>query len=169
MIADPRGSITLTAIVPGQRGTLANLYQLYLHDMSAFVSLELDTSGRFVFDGDTLDQYFRAAGGTAYFIRYGRAIAGFVLVRRYPPSPSIFDIEQFFVLRGYRGLGVGRQALAGCLARHPGRWQIRVMHENRPAQAFWQRAIAELTGGRYVQAEACDGDLPMCFFTFASP
>ncbi|GAB3516324.1 hypothetical protein [Photobacterium alginatilyticum] len=42
-----------------------------------------------------------------YFIYVDSELAGFALVRRYPSNPAIYDMGQFFVLRKFKGQGVG--------------------------------------------------------------
>jgi predicted acetyltransferase len=85
--------------------------------------------------------------------RDGRT-AGFVFLR--PASfldgdPAVSDVAQFFVLRGHRGAGVGHAAALLAFARRPGRWEVREAAANTPAQRFWRRVIAGVTGGSYTE------------------
>jgi predicted acetyltransferase len=41
--------------------------------------------------------------------------------------------------------------------RFPGRWEVRVMAENLPAQAFWRATVSRYTGGR-VEERMWDDD-----------
>lgn len=50
-------------------------------------------------------------------------------------------MAEFFVLKTYRGRGVGQVALEAALVRHPGDWYIGVPKQNKPAQAFWEKAL----------------------------
>jgi predicted acetyltransferase len=51
------------------------------------------------------------------------------------------DIAEFFVMRKYRGGGVGAQAAASLFDRFPGRWTVRQQLTNPAATAFWRKAI----------------------------
>ena len=55
---------------------------------------------------------------------------------------SIWDLTEFFVVRGQRRLGIGKKVAHEVLRKFPGRWEVRVMDRNPAAQAFWERATA---------------------------
>lgn len=52
-----------------------------------------------------------------------------------------WDMGEFFVLRRYRRLGLGRVAAGAVLGRFPGRWEVRQVRTNPAATAFWRTAI----------------------------
>ena len=60
---------------------------------------------------------------------------------------------EFFVLRKFRRRGVGKQAAHRLFARHPGRWEVRELPSNMPAQGFWRRIIADYTQGDFSEAQ----------------
>jgi predicted acetyltransferase len=130
---------SLTAARPDQKATIANLIQLYLHDMTEFMPFPVGADGRYQYD--FLDRFWQYP----YLIMAGDEIAGFALVIDSCPltgrTPCWFMAE-FFVLKAYRRSGVGRAALVAILDRHPGDWHIAVPLANEPAQAFWGRALA---------------------------
>lgn len=132
---------------------IANLIQLYLHDMTEFMPFPVGPDGRFEYG--FLDRFWRYP----YFIMSGEEIAGFALVIDECPltgrKPCWFMAE-FFVLRAHRGRGVGKTALDLALGAHPGVWHIAVPHANVAAQTFWPRAL----DGRLVTSRdiAFDGD-----------
>lgn len=101
-----------------------------------------------------------------YFISVDSELAGFALVRRYPSNPAIYDMGQFFVLRKFKGKGIGKQALKSVLERFPGRWQIRVMVENTAALGFWAAAVSSVVGTEYTLSLQNDVDLMMNFIQF---
>ena len=55
-------------------------------------------------------------------------------------------MAEFFVLKKYRRTGVGVKAARHIWCRYPGRWELRVLETNTPAQMFWQAAIGSFTG-----------------------
>ncbi|PXA88389.1 hypothetical protein DMC47_30265 [Nostoc sp. 3335mG] len=131
--------IRLATARPDQQSVVANLIQLYLHDMTEFMPFPVGADGRYEYA--FLDRFWRFP----YFIMSGDEIAGFALVVDECPltgrAPCWFMAE-FFVLRACRGKGVGRAAVSQALAAHPGQWHIAVPNANRDAQRFWPRALA---------------------------
>ena len=77
------------------------------------------------------------------------------------------DVAEFFVLRGYRRLGVGRQAAFALWDTVPGQWVVRVAEANRARQWFWTDVVASYAPGAFGEdaPRAEDGWL---IFTFAS-
>jgi hypothetical protein len=58
---------------------------------------------------------------------------------------AVWDMAEFFVIRGYRRRGFGTQVAHELWRRFPGRWEIRVMQLNVTAHRFWARAISRFT------------------------
>lgn len=135
-------NVSLRPATTADRPVIANLIQLYLYDMTEFMPFPVGVDGRF--DYGFLDRFWRHP----YFILQDEEIAGFALVVDECPltgrAPCWFMAE-FFVLRAYRGRGVGRTALNLALDAHPGPWHIAVPHANRAAQRFWGRALATMS------------------------
>jgi predicted acetyltransferase len=125
---------------------LANLLELYAHDFSEFSELKIGSDGRFGYE--QLPLYWKEAGRFPFLVIANGSVAGFVLVQqgsRISIAPEIWDIAEFFILRGYRRAGVGLRA-AHCVWRSfPGSWQVRVIDKNLVAQTFWQHAVSEFT------------------------
>lgn len=132
-------AINLVPGRPDQKPVIANLIQLYLHDMTEFMPFPVGPDGRYAYD--VLDRFWRFP----YLIMSGADIAGFALVIDECPltgrAPCWFMAE-FFVLKAYRGRGTGRSAIELALKTRPGQWHIAVPHANRSAQAFWSKALA---------------------------
>jgi predicted acetyltransferase len=58
-------------------------------------------------------------------------------------------IAEFFVMRKYRGQGVGRAAAYAVFDAFPGHWEVSQLAQNLPAQKFWRQVIGEYTRGKY--------------------
>ncbi|EFP98409.1 GNAT family N-acetyltransferase [Vibrio caribbeanicus] len=114
----------------------------------------------------TLDSYWLDRNHVPYFIYVDDVLAGFALIRPYPTSPDRLDVEQFFVLRKYKGQGVGKEAFEEILNIHPGKWQIRVLKENEPALAFWKSVVSHRVGENFEVCIDIDIDLEMHFIRF---
>lgn len=124
---------------------IANLFEMYAHDFSEFHAVEPGPDGRFGYPD--LPLYWSEPGRCPFLIRVGGKLAGFVLVHRISSgNNAAWDMAEFFVLRGYRRRGVGREAAHWVWRQFPGPWQVRVMRANQTAHGFWQRAIAEFAG-----------------------
>lgn len=129
-----------------ERPLLENLSQLYLHDFSELFAgtprLDLDHEGRFRLD-PPLDRWWQAAEHVPLLLRWHGHPAGFALVNAdsHMGVPVDRAIAEFFVVRKYRRLGLGRATARGLFARWPGTWEIAVMRVNIGAVAFWEWAI----------------------------
>lgn len=134
-------SITIMPAQPSDRPIIANLIQLYLYDMTEFMPFPVGADGRFEYD--FLDRFWRFP----YLIYEGNEIVGFALVIDECPLTGrkpCFFMAEFFILKAYRGRGLGRDALQAILSRHSGEWHIATPLANTAALAFWQRAVAPL-------------------------
>jgi predicted acetyltransferase len=126
---------------------LANLLELYAHDFSEFLDLKLGVDGRFGYE--PLPSYWKEPGRHPFLIMVDGHLAGFVFVRKgsqLSADNNIWDMAEFFIVRGYRRLGVGMRAAHGVWKQFPGKWEVRVIDGNQKAKEFWGRAIAEFLG-----------------------
>lgn len=125
---------------------LRNLFPLYIHDLSQFVSFDVEPDGTFR-TPPSFATYWEDQSRHPFLLRADGQIAGFALVRQMDADPAAHDMGEFFVLRRYRRSGVGRTAASALFDRFPGRWEVRELPDNLPAQAFWRRIIGDYTGG----------------------
>jgi predicted acetyltransferase len=145
---------TLHVATQSDAQLLSNLLELYIHDVCVvFPTVELGPDGRFGYP--KLPLYWSDPKHRfAYLVRQRGRVAGFVLATRGSPvtaDPDVFDVAEFFVVRKYRRLGVGRRAaflLWKCL---PGKWTVRVSEGNRAAVTFWSDIVAEFASGTAVE------------------
>ncbi|MDA0119177.1 GNAT family N-acetyltransferase [Vibrio sp. T11.5] len=162
--------VQLVKIKPEERYVLENLFCYYVYDMSEYMKWNPTKDGHFDgYDVSKFDPYWERDDHTPYFIKVNNEMAGFVLVRRYPSDPKRYDIEQFFVLRKFKGQGVGRGVLAQVVKAYPGKWQIRILQENSGALSFWKSAVSRIVGENYTLSKANDVDLVMLFIQFETP
>lgn len=149
---------------------LANLLQLYAHDFSEFYDLDLGADGRFEYK--ELPLYFREGKRHAFLLKMDGKWAGFVLVRRgsqVSGAEDVWDMTEFFVVRGCRRRGIGTEIARRVWSQFPGKWEVRVMEANRSAQPFWKHAIAHFVGRKIAPATMeKDGDR-WRVFSFQSP
>jgi predicted acetyltransferase len=164
----PAPRIELLPATTAQAPVLANLLELYSHDFSEFIDLELGEDGRYRYPR----LYFTDPSRFPFLIRVDHHLAGFVLVTRgsqLTADPSTWDMAEFFIVRRYRKQGIGREVAHEIWRRFPGPWEIRVIPENQPAHAFWQRAIATFTGVKVPSSRVEQHGEPRDLFRFQAP
>ena len=133
--------------LPEQQPILANLLELYIHDFSEFRKMQVGPDGTFCYPN--LPLYWHEPDRHPLLVRMDGGLIGFALVKRgseISGSGSVWDMAEFFVLRGYRGRGIGTEIAHEIWRLFPGPWEVRVMQPNRSAQRFWQRAITRFKG-----------------------
>jgi predicted acetyltransferase len=139
--------VELIPATPEHQPLLANLLELYIHDFSEFHNLELGPDGRFGYKN--LPLYWLDPDRHPFLLRLHGKLAGFVLVKRgseISGNETVWDMAEFFILRGHRRSGVGTAAAHEVWKRFPGQWEVRVMESNHAASHFWQHAIMEFVG-----------------------
>src|SRR5437867_2965304 len=154
-------------------GVIENLVNLYLHEFSGTdpeATGEVGPDGKFRYRH--LYRYWEEAGRYPFLIRVDGRLAGFALVARgelvEPQSPG-HTIAEFFVLRPYRGKGVGEESAGKLFGMFPGRWWVAQHPGNKPAQAFWRTVIARYVAGGYEETRRTDGQNDAIVQTFNSP
>jgi predicted acetyltransferase len=127
---------------------LKNLFPLYIHDLSQFTDFDVEADGAFRAP-PSFAAYWQSPERHPFLLRADGRVAGFALVRQTDADPLSFDMGEFFVLRRYRRHGVGRIAASALFDRFRGRWEVRELVDNLPAQGFWRRIIADYTQGAF--------------------
>ena len=133
-----------------ERVVLKNLLELYVHDLSeSFPFVQLGADGHFGYP-ELAGYWSDPTKRFAFFIKEGGKVAGFALVTLGSPAtpePDVYDLAEFFVLRGYRRTGVGRRAAALLWKELPGQWTVRSSEANPAALTFWSDVVAAYTNG----------------------
>jgi predicted acetyltransferase len=140
----PPANIQLELAAREQSPILANLLELYAHDFSEFQPVDIGSDGRFGYK--YLPLYWSESHRHPFLIRSETKIAGLALVKRgseISDSQDIWDMAEFFVLRGCRRHKIGTLAAQEVWRRFPGLWEVRVMQSNPSATFFWKRAISD--------------------------
>jgi predicted acetyltransferase len=132
---------------PEQVPILANLLELYVHDFSEIRAVEIGDDGKFGYP--PLPLYWSDPERHPFLVKVDGRLAGLVFVKRVserPGADSVWDMAEFFVVRGYRRRGIGTRVAHEVWRRFPGLWEVRVMQENISAQHFWAEVIARFVG-----------------------
>jgi predicted acetyltransferase len=116
----PSAHIEAIPARPEQEPILANLLELYAHDFREFLDLELGDDGRFGYS--CLPLYWSEPGRHPFLVWVEGRLAGMVLVKRgseVSGNEAVWDMAEFFVLRGYRRRGIGTQIAHKVWRRFP--------------------------------------------------
>jgi predicted acetyltransferase len=139
--------LTLIRAGAKHQSALGNLLELYIHEFSELLSIDIGDDGRYGYK--SLPLYRSDSARLPFLARLDGKLVGFVLVTR-SSEPSgdgeSWDMAEFFVLRRYRHRGIGTDLATIVWLRCPGRWQIRVMGKNIRARKFWKSSITKFTG-----------------------
>ena len=135
------------------KAVLRRLVQLYHYDFSEWNGDDVDEHGEF--GHQYLDHYWTDQDSHPFLIRQADRWAGFALVR----TEGVNDMSEFFVMRKYRRSGVGQAAARQVFALFPGAWQVRQLHGNDAATAFWRAVVPS------GYAETVTGEGPVQLFT----
>ncbi|MGH9693031.1 MAG: GNAT family N-acetyltransferase [Bryobacteraceae bacterium] len=161
--------IDVIPATPEDEPILANLLELYVHDFSEFFDIDLGVDGRFGYK--PLPLYWRDPSRHPFLVRMDGKLAGFVLVKKgseVSDNPSVWDMAEFFVLRGYRRRGIGIDVAHEVWRRFRGVWEVRVMEANISAYQFWERAIAVFLGTAIPSVSVKKGGTCWRVFSFES-
>ena len=91
----------------------------------------------------------------------GGILAGFVLVNDYCyhlKTPDTKSIAEFFVMRKYRRMGVGKTVARRVFEMFPGPWGVVQHGANLPSIRFWEKVVGEFTDGRFEQVDVVTED-----------
>ncbi len=130
------------------KGVVMNLALYYAHDFTEFVGFRCPDDG--LFRTGHWDKYWCEPDRWAFLVRVDGEPAGFVLVGPDGSQPeSQYDVGEFFIMRKFRGRGIGQRVAFSIFGRFPGRWEVRQLVQNPPATAFWRKVIDRYTGGDF--------------------
>jgi predicted acetyltransferase len=165
----PTADIELIPARAEQEPIVANLLELYGHDFSEFHDLDLASDGRFGYRDLAL--YWREPNRHPFLVRVDGKWAGLVLVKRgseISGNETVWDMAEFFVVRGYRRRGIGTELAHQVWRQFPGRWEVRVMPSNHSAYLFWERAITLFAGAAIPSVRGEKGGKCWHLFSFES-
>ena len=161
-------NITLAPADPEYgKDIISNLWQYYLYDMSEFMGWGPSDHG--LYEDDPyyfIDEYWEDDKHHAYLIMCDGELAGFSLLRPYADEPERFDVGQFYILRKFKGHGVGREAFFKSLSCYKGKWLTRVLEKNTNAMEFWKRVIGESSNNNFELTLETYGKNDMYFFRY---
>ena len=128
---------------------IKNLMQFYIYDFSEYVDYDVEENGLFSAYSH-LEDYWKETGDKfPYIIKKNGKYAGFVLVKATRLQNEGYSIAEFFVLKKYRGQGIGKAAAIRLFGLYKGLWEVHQRENNHPAQQFWRKVISDFTKGQF--------------------
>src|SRR3954471_17134264 len=127
---------------------IKNLMQFYMYDFSEYVDCDVEEDGLFK-AYPNLEDYWKEDNKFPYLIKKDKKHIGFVLVKTIESEKDHFSIAEFFIMKKYRGAGIGRAVATQIFNIHRGQWEVHQRENNKPAQEFWSKVINEYTSGQF--------------------
>lgn len=154
--------VSVREVQAKEEQVLSNLLQKYLYEMSPYFHDEIDADGNYPYR--YLPLYFTEADRRAYFIYDDDQIIGFALINAYSLTDEPMDncIAEFTIFPVYRSKGKGLDAVDALVKLRSGKWQLKYVTMNQPAERFWNKVKQRYNGrmfpmsryGRIVEFEA---------------
>lgn len=141
-----------------KKDMLRQLMNYYIYDFSTYLDFEIDEHTGMFAPYPNYDKLWEEEHNyTSYLFKVEARIAGFAIVETLGGKREAeYYMTEFFVLRKYRKLGVGKTAAIQLFNQYKGRWLISQISTNLPAQNFWRTIIGEYTNGKYAEESRFD-------------
>jgi predicted acetyltransferase len=144
-------------IIPAGRNLIPVMHQLaclYRYDLSEFANWPVPVDGNYVYQG--LEAYW-GEGYTPLLLKVNDELAGFVILAHDGKSEDVdFECLEFFVMRKFRGQGVGKHIATKLFSQYRGQWLIKQLIANKPAIAFWSKTLSAHTCNTYDRSTEVD-------------
>ena len=143
-------NIEIIPVLEEEKSILAHLIELYEYDFSEYENTDVNSLGLYGYS--YLDYYWTEDRRYAYFIKVDGKLAGFVMVCGHcyvSKDKDTLFLSEFFVMRKYRKLGIGKHAAKKVFNKHKGKWELTVHPKNPVSIKFWTNVIQECVGENY--------------------
>jgi predicted acetyltransferase len=163
------GNLEVIPAFARDQRVIANLLELYIHEFTDFLQIPIGEDGRFGYQN--LPLYWSEPTRHPFLVRIEGNLAGLVLIKQgseITRDPHVWDMAEFFVLRGFRRRGIGTQIALTVWGDFPGRWEVRAMQKNISACKFWRHSISVFADDTASSLFQRNGE-PWEIFSFESP
>lgn len=145
-------NIELKKIESKDKIILINLFQLYMHDIT--LSLPMDVNNHGLFEYNETDYYFNNKEGyDPYLIINDNKYIGFVLINKefmvLNNEENNFNLSEFFILNAYKRKGIGKKIAFEIFDKYKGNFEIKPVPRSNTAKQFWENVIKEYTNNNY--------------------
>ena len=137
---------------------LERLFQLYQYDFSEIMGGDVQDDGvfRYISLGDVWDD----DRAHVFSMRVEGLVAGVAIVierSHFTGDSNVAYMDEFFVMRKYRRMGVGSEFATRLFEMFPGRWEVAEVAPNTEATLFWRAVIGKYTDSNFNErVEASD-------------
>lgn len=132
-----------------------NVYPLYLHDLSEYDNSYYHLNEHGCWEPDHLSSWLVHDYSFPHLIKWNTQKVGFAFVAKSPfpymSSGVDYRMAEFFVLRSFRRIGIGRAAAHTIFDLYTGTWEVTELPRNNRALLFWRAVISEHTNGNFIQ------------------
>lgn len=142
--------IEIVPVLEEEKTILSRLIELYEYDFSEFENNDVNSLGLYGYS--YLDYYWTEDRRFAYFIKVDGKLAGFVMVCDFcyvSKDRDTLFMSEFFVMKKYRKLGIGKFAAKEVFNMHKGKWELTLHPRNLVATKFWTNVIEECSENNY--------------------
>ncbi|PEJ60667.1 GNAT family N-acetyltransferase [Bacillus sp. AFS002410] len=141
--------INIIKVKKEEESILHNLMQFYIYEFTKYLSdLKLGQSG--TYHKFNLEKYWVNQNYHALFIKHKDELIGFALIESLTETASN-QVEEFFIIKKYKGNGIGKKVAIELFNMFPGKWSISQIEKNEPAKAFWRNVIRSYTNGNFTE------------------
>ncbi len=133
-----------------QKSVLRQMLELYEYEFSEFNENDINEYGFYGYR--YFDHYWTDPERHAFFIKINGKYAGFVMVNNfcYVLKEKARSLAEFFVMRKYRRLGIGRSVASKIFDMFPGKWEVLQHGRNDLSKLFWNNVIENYTNNEYM-------------------
>lgn len=147
---------------------IQNMATYYSYDMSQYMGWAQDNDGKQSVGMD-YKKYWQTKNTFPFIIKLEDELVGFVIIDNNVSDPSNdFNIAQFFILRKFKGKGIGRYIAFQCFDKFRGNWEVFVMPRNEGAYRFWRKIINDYTNHHVKEYTRTVGQSIRNIFEFSS-
>lgn len=132
---------------------IQNMWLFYIYELGRYCGSinGWECPANLNFIPDDLTSYFTNSN-QAFLIKVKDELAGFILLNKNGTQPDIdWNMAEFFILAKFQGKGIGQSIAHELWKTYTGYWEVSIIPENRPALAFWQKAISAFTKGNHTE------------------
>jgi len=124
-----------------------NLAKFYRYDLSEFMEWSINPDG--MYHCHELETYWENQN-IPFIIRVNNELAGFALISKVSDKTEVsYAIGEFFVLRRFRKLGIGKKVALDIFNKFKGIWEVKQLIKNKPAIVFWEKVISSYNNKSY--------------------
>ncbi|HAU0262623.1 TPA: GNAT family N-acetyltransferase [Legionella pneumophila] len=147
---------------------IQNMTSYYAYDVSEYMGWAQEKNGTQNIGVDYI-KYWQEDNTFPFIIKYQDELVGFVIIDKKVSNPANdFNMAQFFILRQFKGKGIGRHIAYQCFNQFFGKWEVFVMPGNEGAYRFWRKIINDYTQHQFSEFTRAIDQYDRNIFEFSS-